>query len=66
MSAAHCLHSNTPAAQIQLRGGATSRLSVTGHSFFVTRYVLHPRYSRVTLDFDIALIEINVNYNFLA
>lgn len=64
MSAAHCLQSNTPPELINLYGGSSSRIS-GGHLFFVTRYVLHPRYSRITLDFDIALINVSVR-KFLA
>lgn len=59
MSAAHCLHSNVPAVQINLYGGSSSRLS-GGHLFFAARYILHPSYSRITLDFDVALIEVTV------
>lgn len=59
MTAAHCLHSNTPPTMIELYGGSNSRLS-GGHLFFVLSYVLHPNYARFTLDFDIALISIHV------
>lgn len=60
MSAAHCLHSGTPASSIMLYGGSNSRIS-GGHLFFVDRYILHPRYSRITLDFDIAVINVGVS-----
>lgn len=60
MSAAHCLHSNTPASLINLYGGSNSRIS-GGHLFFVDRYILHPSYSRITLDFDIAVINVGVS-----
>lgn len=58
--AAHCVDFNTPPSQVHLYGGSTSRIS-GGHLFFVQRYVLHPSYGRVTLDFDIAIIEVNVS-----
>lgn len=51
---------NIVSPQINLYGGSNSRIS-GGHLFFVTRYVLHPSYSRVTLDFDIAIIEVDVS-----
>jgi secreted trypsin-like serine protease len=59
MSAAHCLHSNTPPTMIELYGGSNSRIS-GGHLFFVLRYILHPNYARFTLDFDIALVSVHV------
>jgi trypsin len=59
LSAAHCLQSNTPPEMIQLYGGSTSRIS-GGRLFFVSRYILHPSYSRITLDNDVAVIQLNV------
>lgn len=61
LSAAHCLQSNTPPESIQLYGGSTSRLS-GGRKFFVTRYILHPNYSRFTLDNDIAVLQLHVRF----
>jgi len=58
LSAAHCLHSGTPAAMINLYGGSTSRMT-GGHIFFVNNYILHPQYSRITLDFDIAILQVH-------
>ncbi|CRK99630.1 CLUMA_CG012941, isoform B [Clunio marinus] len=57
MSAAHCLDANTAPALINLYGGSTSRLT-GGRLFFVDQYILHPSYSRITLDNDIALIQV--------
>lgn len=48
--------------QINLYGGSTSRLT-GGHLFFVARYILHPSYNRNTLDFDIALLQVDVRLN---
>lgn len=60
LSAAHCLQSNTPPESIQLYGGSTSRLT-GGRKFFVTRYILHPNYSRFTLDNDVAVLQVLVS-----
>lgn len=38
-------------------GGSTSRLT-GGHIFPVRRYVLHPQYDDWTLDFDVAIMEV--------
>lgn len=57
LSAAHCLEMNTPAAQIQLRGGSTNR-NTGGFIFQASRYSLHPQYNTRTLDNDIAAIEV--------
>lgn len=43
--------------QISLWGGSTSRLT-GGHIFPARRYFLHPQYDDWTLDFDVALIEV--------
>lgn len=64
LSAAHCLQSNTAPEMIQLYGGSTSRIS-GGRLFFVSRYILHPSYSRLTLDNDIAVIQLNVSFGFV-
>lgn len=62
LSAAHCLHSNTPPESIHLYGGSTSRLS-GGRKFFVTRYILHPNYSRFTLDNDVVVLQLHVSFD---
>lgn len=60
LSAAHCLHAaNVQVSQINLYGGSSSRVS-GGHLFFAQTITLHPNYNRVTLDFDVVLIEVVV------
>ncbi|CAO1405776.1 unnamed protein product [Diamesa tonsa] len=58
LSAAHCLDFGAPANTISLWGGSTSRLT-GGHIFPVRRYVLHPQYDDWTLDFDVAIMEVD-------
>jgi trypsin len=60
LSAAHCLQFNTPPESIHLYGGSTSRLR-GGRKFFVTRYILHPNYSRLSLDNDVAVLQVLVS-----
>ena len=62
---AHCLDRNTPPSLINLYGNSTSRLS-DGILFFVTRYVNHPDYRRISLstgqviwDYDVSVIEVD-------
>ncbi|CAO1409950.1 unnamed protein product [Diamesa serratosioi] len=58
LSAAHCLDAGAPPSIISLWGGSTSRLT-GGHIFPVRRYFLHPQYNDWTLDFDVALMEVD-------
>jgi trypsin len=60
LSAAHCLDFDTPANQINLWGGSTSRLS-GGHVFFVDRYLNHPQYNSISWDFDISILFVDQN-----
>lgn len=61
LTAAHCVDFGTPASQVNLYGGSTSRIS-GGHMFFVTAYHLHPGYDRSTIDLDIAVIAVDVSW----
>lgn len=63
LTAAHCVDFGTPAELVNLWGGSTSRIS-GGHLFFVRRYVLHPGYNRATVDLDIAIIEVDVRWEY--
>lgn len=56
-TAAHCLEFGTPATQINLRGGSSSRL-IGGYIFLAESYTLHPQYDPNWLDFDVALIRV--------
>jgi secreted trypsin-like serine protease len=62
LSAAHCLDARTPPESIQLYGGSTSRLT-GGRRFFVSRYILHPNYRRLSLDNDVAVLQVLVSSN---
>jgi secreted trypsin-like serine protease len=57
LTAAHCLERNTPAQQIQLRGGSTNR-NTGGFIFQAQTYSLHPQYNSRTLANDVAAIQV--------
>lgn len=57
VTAAHCLEFQTPASEINLRGGTANRLT-GGYIYFAENYLIHPRYDPNWLDFDIALIRV--------
>lgn len=60
LSAAHCLEFGVPANQINLWGGATSRIS-GGQLFMVAQYINHPQYNTNTLNNDISVIRVEVS-----
>lgn len=65
LTAAHCIWYETPASQMMLYGGSSSRIS-GGHIFFITAYHLHPQFDHDTLDRDVAVIAVDVSLRYLA
>ncbi|XP_035776400.1 trypsin-7-like isoform X1 [Anopheles albimanus] len=61
LSAAHCLDAQPFTSGITLRGGSPHRLA-GGYVFEVDQYLLHPKFNRKEMDYDVALIRVKQSF----
>ena len=70
LTAAHCFfktdNSRVNASEIKVKAGFSSQKNPGSNvqSYNAKRLIIHPNYNRVTLDYDIALIEIDGTFSF--
>uniref|UniRef100_A0A1Y9H2U7 Peptidase S1 domain-containing protein n=1 Tax=Anopheles dirus TaxID=7168 RepID=A0A1Y9H2U7_9DIPT len=61
LSAAHCLDEQTLPSGITFRGGTPHRLA-GGYIFHADRYLLHPKFVRATMDYDVAVVHVQESF----
>ncbi|XP_053679737.1 trypsin 3A1-like [Anopheles nili] len=61
LSAGHCLDEATHPSGITFRGGTPHRLA-GGYIFHADQYLLHPKFDRATLDYDVAVVHVQESF----
>uniref|UniRef100_A0A182MMI4 Peptidase S1 domain-containing protein n=1 Tax=Anopheles culicifacies TaxID=139723 RepID=A0A182MMI4_9DIPT len=61
LSAAHCLDEALYASAITFRGGTPHRLA-GGYIFHADQYLLHPKFDREVLDYDVAVVHVKESF----
>uniref|UniRef100_A0A1Y9IVV6 Peptidase S1 domain-containing protein n=1 Tax=Anopheles minimus TaxID=112268 RepID=A0A1Y9IVV6_9DIPT len=61
LSAAHCLDEALYASAITFRGGTPHRLA-GGYIFHADQYLLHPKFDRELLDYDVAVVHVTESF----